>query len=142
LFRYSRSLNQMKKKKTHRKDEIGGVNTDVLKMYLMGAANPAHSNKVFNQVADVVDLHLDEPTANHHNIDPTEALFLQLQHAEKCLDAAIAARKTEFRIVHGIGSGKLKTEIHKMLSKHPHVVSFENAYHSRYGWGSTLVKLL
>ncbi|HWB63725.1 MAG TPA: Smr/MutS family protein, partial [Chitinophagales bacterium] len=60
---------------------------------------------------------------------------------EKALDKAIASGRLEFRVIHGYGKGKLKEEIHKILKKHPHVRSFENSYHSRYGYGSTLIYL-
>ncbi len=131
-----------KKKKPKQRDNLSGVNAELLKLYLMGAANPAHSNKLVSGAADVVDLHLDKTVTSKYSIDSTEALFLQMQQVEKSLDAAIAAGKFELRIVHGIGKGKLKSEIHKMLAKHADVVSFENDYHPRFGWGSTLVKLI
>ena len=67
------------------------------------------------------------------------AIEYQLDAMERALDNAIAKGKVELRIIHGIGKGKLRDEIHKALSKHPQVKSFENAHHSRYGWGSTIV---
>jgi len=127
-----------KKKKTNQQSDI---DANVLRMYLMGAANPVNSNKVFSQAADVVDLHLEKEATSKHKIDATEALFLQLEQVERSIDAAVASRKMEIRVIHGIGKGKLKAEIHKMLAKHPQVVSFENDHHIRYGWGSTLIKL-
>jgi hypothetical protein len=129
----------MKKKKKN--NQQNSVDANVLRMYLMGAANPAHSNKQFSQAADVVDLHLEKEVISKQNIDATNALFLQLEQVERSIDAAVASHKMELRVIHGIGTGKLKSEIHKMLAKHPQVVSFENDHHIRYGWGSTLIKL-
>nr|MBX2845837.1 Smr/MutS family protein [Saprospiraceae bacterium] len=43
-------------------------------------------------------------------------------------------------IIHGIGSGRLKTEVYDFLYKHPKVVRFANDYHPQYGMGATEVK--
>ncbi|HRN93688.1 MAG: Smr/MutS family protein [Chitinophagales bacterium] len=126
-----------KKKKT---PSQGSINTNVLKMFMMGAANPAASNKTFHNTADVVDLHLSQSDVKGYKIDATGALMLQLEQVERSIDAAVAARKMELRVVHGFGKGTLKEEIHKMLRKHPLVKSFENDYLPSYGWGSTLIK--
>jgi hypothetical protein len=106
----------------------------------MGATNPGFSNK-FEYRDEVIDLHLEKIHAGKGRIDPQEALFVQLDNFETALDRAIAAGKMEFRVIHGHGKGKLKEEVHKILDKHPHVRSYENDYHSRYGYGSTLIQL-
>ncbi|MCS6819870.1 MAG: Smr/MutS family protein [Chitinophagales bacterium] len=107
---------------------------------MMGAANPLQSDKFSRNIPDTVDLHFEVTCKSKDTPDATEILLLQLQEVEKCIDAAVAAGKTELRIVHGIGKGKLKEEIHKMLKKHPLVCSFENDYSPRYGWGSTIIR--
>ena len=74
-----------------------------------------------------------------NKIAPQDALFHQLDEFEKALDKAIAANKLEIRVVHGLGKGKLKEEIHKLLAKHPQVKTFSSEYSIRYGYGSTLI---
>ncbi|MCW5908570.1 MAG: Smr/MutS family protein [Chitinophagales bacterium] len=111
---------------------------ELLKMYMTGAANPGNSNKI-NYADDVVDLHLDQQQVGKNKIPPQDALFHQLDEFEKAMDKAIASGKLEFRVVHGLGKGKLKEAIHKLLDKHPQVKSYENSYHSKYGFGSTVV---
>ncbi len=115
-----------------------GLDPELLKMYLTGATNPKYSNKI-TDAADVLDLHLENVSTGKGNIPSTDALFHQLEEFEKQLDKAIAAGKLEFRVVHGLGKGKLKDEIHKLLDKHPHVQSYINDYSQRYGFGSTIV---
>jgi DNA-nicking Smr family endonuclease len=126
----------MKKKKDNNLD----FDPEVLRMYLMGATNPVHSNKI-NFAEDVIDLHLDQSQVGKGKIPAHDALFYQLEQFEAALDRAIAAGKMEFRVVHGHGKGKLKQEIYKLLDKHPQVRSYENTYHSKYGYGSTLIIL-
>jgi len=61
-----------------------------------------------------------------------------LEELDKFLDEAVVAGLSHVSIVHGIGTGKLKAAIEKMLSTHPHVSSFSTAEHYE---GITLVTL-
>ncbi|MBL7728959.1 MAG: Smr/MutS family protein, partial [Dinghuibacter sp.] len=40
-------------------------------------------------------------------------------------------------VVHGMGSGRLKEEIHEILKYRKEVKSFVNQYHPSFGYGST-----
>jgi dsDNA-specific endonuclease/ATPase MutS2 len=42
-------------------------------------------------------------------------------------------------VIHGIGSGKLKDEIHEILKYRKDVKSFVNQYDPRFGYGATEV---
>jgi dsDNA-specific endonuclease/ATPase MutS2 len=86
-----------------------------------------------------IDLHVDSTRFKGGKKDEKYAIEYQLDALETALDNAVVKGKVELRVIHGIGTGKLKDEIHKMLKKHAQVKSFENAYHPRYGWGSTIV---
>ncbi|MES2620988.1 MAG: Smr/MutS family protein [Bacteroidota bacterium] len=125
-------------KKKNKEKTTPGFDPELLKMYMMGGANPGFSNKVENS-EDVIDLHLEQREVGKGKIAPEDALFHQLDEFEKAMDKAIAAGKLEFRVVHGLGKGKLKQEIYKLLDKHPEVKSYKNEYHSRYGYGSTII---
>lgn len=126
-----------KKDKTNSANSLD-IDAELLRMYMMGAANPSHSYK--NEMyGDTIDLHVEKMQAGKGNIPPQDVLFHQLEEFETALDKAIAAGKFELRVVHGLGKGKLKEEIHKLLAKHPHVKRYSNDYHSRYGFGSTII---
>jgi hypothetical protein len=127
-----------KKKKQEEKSKPSDFDPELLKMYMMGGANPGFSTKV-EGANDIIDLHLDQKHVGKGKISPENALFYQLEEFEKAMDKAIAAGKLEFRVVHGLGKGKLKEEIYKLLDKHPDVKSYKNEYHSRYGYGSTII---
>jgi DNA mismatch repair protein MutS2 len=61
-----------------------------------------------------------------------------LEDLDKFLDKAVVAGLSQVSVIHGIGTGKLKAAIHKMLSTHPLVSSFTTAENYE---GLTLVKL-
>ena len=56
---------------------------------------------------------------------------------EKELDSAIMNNCSEITFIHGVGSGKLKYEISKILSKHPHVKYYQDADKQKFGYGAT-----
>ncbi len=63
------------------------------------------------------------------------------QEAERFLDAAVLHNAEEVRIVHGMGTGKLRACIHAMLKKHPRVESFRLGNYGEGQTGVTVVKL-
>lgn len=81
---------------------------------------------------DVIDLHLMSDDIEYH-------LQTQLDIFESELDKALVRGLNEFRVIHGIGEGVLKREIHEILKKHPHVLEYKNEYHPLYGMGSTKI---
>jgi hypothetical protein len=87
----------------------------------------------------VIDLHLPISVTQSEDFDPRFALQMQLDLFESELDAALAKGEIEIIVIHGIGSGVLKTEIHKLAKKHPHVAICINEYHPLYGFGSTKI---
>jgi dsDNA-specific endonuclease/ATPase MutS2 len=57
------------------------------------------------------------------------------------LEEAVARGFREVRIVHGKGTGVLRTTVHAILERHPLVESFRLADERRGGWGATIVFL-
>ena len=114
---------------------------DLLRQYMMGAASPTNGSK-YSRLPDVIDLHLDPNHLKNGKVGDQHAIEHQLSFFEKAIDTALTQNKSELRIVHGIGKGKLKSAIHQYLKKHPHVSSFDDSYHHKYGDGSTLVYFL
>jgi hypothetical protein len=85
----------------------------------------------------VIDLHIEKLTDYYKNLSNFEILTMQLQHFEKYYDLAIAHKQKTFTVIHGIGEGKLKEEIHDILKLKKEVKSFVNQYHELYGYGAT-----
>ena len=63
------------------------------------------------------------------------------QIVDKYLDDANLSKLETVRIVHGKGTGKLRTGIHSFLKKHPHVKSFRMGTYGEGEMGVTVVTL-
>lgn len=85
----------------------------------------------------VVDLHIDKLTDNWKHLSNFEILTLQLKEFEKYYDLAIAHYQPSLTIIHGVGTGKLRDEIHEILRTKRDVKSFINQYNAAYGYGAT-----
>ncbi len=64
-----------------------------------------------------------------------------LAELERYLDQAFLARMPWVRIIHGKGTGKLRTAVRKALTKNPHVLSWEEGKDGEGGDGVTVAKL-
>jgi hypothetical protein len=88
-----------------------------------------------------VDLHIEKLTPEWKHLSNFEILTLQLNTLEKYLDLAIAHHQHNLIVIHGVGTGKLKDEIHEILKSRREVRSFINQYDPRYGYGATEIFL-
>ena len=84
-----------------------------------------------------LDLHIEKLTREHAALNSFEKLALQLQTLEKYLDLAVAHHQPSMIVIHGVGTGKLRDEIHEILRVRGDVKSFINRYHPSYGYGAT-----
>jgi DNA mismatch repair protein MutS2 len=64
-----------------------------------------------------------------------------LELVDKYLDDAYLSSLSPIRLVHGIGSGRLKRAIAELLARHPHVETFASAPADEGGPGVTVVRL-
>lgn len=85
----------------------------------------------------VVDLHIEKLTNDWKHLSNFEMLTLQLNEFEKQMESAIAHYQPSIIMIHGVGSGKLKDEIHELLKVKREVKSFFNKYDPRFGYGAT-----
>jgi len=85
----------------------------------------------------VVDLHIEKLTDEWNQLSGYEILMLQLKTFDHFYDLAIAHRQNQFIVIHGIGEGKLRDEIHEKLKLKKEVKSFVNQFHHLYGYGAT-----
>ncbi|MBA2498170.1 MAG: hypothetical protein H0V30_00420 [Chitinophagaceae bacterium] len=85
----------------------------------------------------MVDLHIEKLSDDWKHQTNFEILSIQLKTFEKYYELAIQHYQPNLVVVHGIGSGKLRDEIHEILRLKKEVKSFVNQYHPLYGYGAT-----
>jgi len=85
----------------------------------------------------VVDLHIEKLTDKPESLSNLEKLDLQLRTFEKFYELAVFHHLPMMIVVHGVGSGKLRDEIHDVLRLKKEVKSFVNQYHPSFGYGAT-----
>jgi len=85
----------------------------------------------------LLDLHIEKLADDWQHLSTLEKLNLQLRTFEKYLDLAVAHHLPSMIAIHGIGTGRLKEEIHEILKYRRDVKSFINQYDPRFGYGAT-----
>ena len=72
-----------------------------------------------------------------HTFRPSDLGELIPAYLREC----VAHKFSTIRIIHGMGTGTLRTTVHAMLRKSPYVTSFQLGDELSGSWGATLVKL-
>jgi dsDNA-specific endonuclease/ATPase MutS2 len=114
------------------------IDPDALRTRMMSGTKLASNQNKPQQLSgeSTIDLHLD---LRADTINPDEVLDHQLNEFEKAYDNALVMNLGKLKVIHGIGAGILRNEIHKRLSKKPEVKYFEDADKERFGFGSTII---
>jgi hypothetical protein len=89
----------------------------------------------------VVDLHIEKITDDWKGLSNFEIINIQLKEFEKWYDLAVAHHQPNLIVIHGVGKGRLKEEIHEILKTKREVKYFVNQYDPRFGHGATEIFL-
>ncbi|GGH71947.1 hypothetical protein HNQ91_003336 [Filimonas zeae] len=85
----------------------------------------------------VVDLHIEKLTNEWQKMSNLEIISLQMKEFEKWYELALAHHQPTLVVIHGVGSGRLRDEIHDLLKVRSSVKTFINQYDARFGYGAT-----
>ena len=85
----------------------------------------------------VVDLHIEKLSDSWKHLSNFEILSIQLKEFEKYYELAVLNIQPTLTIIHGVGTGKLRNEIHELLKTKKEVKSFVNQFSASYGYGAT-----
>ncbi len=85
----------------------------------------------------IVDLHIEKITDDWKGLSNHQIVSLQLKTFEKYYDLAIAHMQPSLIVIHGVGTGRLREEIHEQLKHRKEVKTFINQYHPAFGYGAT-----
>lgn len=115
-----------------KKLELSGLAAKGFKIY--------EANKIkqhLEPARTVVDLHIEKLTNDGQHLSNFEILTIQLKEFDKWYDLAVAHKQPSLIVIHGVGKGKLKDEIHNELKLKKEVKYFVNQYDARFGYGAT-----
>lgn len=87
-----------------------------------------------------IDLHTHEILETESGMDATSLLRYQLSTFKRFLNSAREKRIKKLVVIHGVGSGVLKTEVRKHLSNQEDL-SFFDADFREYGKGATEIEI-
>jgi hypothetical protein len=99
--------------------------------------NAKEARKHLPPARTVVDLHIEKLHDNWEKLSNAEILDIQLREFEKWYELAVAHHQPNLIVIHGVGSGRLRDEIHDALRLKRDVKSFVNQYHPSFGYGAT-----
>jgi hypothetical protein len=89
----------------------------------------------------IVDLHIGELIENYAGLEAKDMLDVQINAFRSELEEAIEQGVKRIVFIHGVGNGKLKTNIRRELEKQYKKYEFQDASFAEYGYGATLVIL-
>lgn len=84
------------------------------------------------------DLHIEELLETHRGMTNSEILEVQMKHLKEFFGNMVAKRISRFVIIHGVGEGVLRQEVHSFLYAKKGV-KYWDADFSKYGRGATEV---
>jgi len=101
------------------------------------------NNDKYRTKSDIVevDLHIHEIVEDHAGLTDGEILDLQLKRFETVLDSAMHKKIKKIVFIHGVGQGRLKYEIARILDKKYPDLKYQDASFREYGYGATMVLL-
>lgn len=89
-----------------------------------------------------VDLHIESLVDNSKGLSNGEILEIQLARFQTALDLGIRSGTKRMVFIHGVGNGKLKHEVLRLLdTQYAGKVRYQDASFKEYGYGATMVML-
>ncbi|CAN5398276.1 DUF2027 domain-containing protein [soil metagenome] len=122
------------------------INNEDIKRMLIAKERTSFSEKKSiphlknQQLEKEVDLHIEELLNNWSGMTNAQLIDVQLKHMQKELDEAVANRYQRIIFIHGVGNGRLKSEVRRILSGYKGI-RFHDASYQRFGFGATEVLL-
>ena len=88
-----------------------------------------------------VDLHIHELIDDSKGLSNKEILDIQIDKFRSELEAAKRSGACKIVFIHGVGNGRLKSEIRRILDREYKYLYYQDASFKEYGYGATMVTL-
>ncbi|TRX70327.1 DUF2027 domain-containing protein [Carboxylicivirga sp. M1479] len=86
-----------------------------------------------------VDLHIDELIDSTAGMSNGEIITIQLDRFKQVMADNQTNKGRKLVFIHGVGNGKLKTEVRKLLDRQYKKHNYQDASFQEYGYGATMV---
>ncbi len=86
-----------------------------------------------------VDLHIEQLIDNYKSLTNSEIIDIQMTRFRSELENAIDKKIRKIVFIHGVGNGKLKHDIRRMLDTEFRKLRYQDASFKEYGFGATMV---
>ncbi len=123
------------------KDSKMDVDVEALKQAMFTKGDIAKEKKKKENPQEEVDLHIEKLVEDHASMSNAEILDIQVSRFRTALDSAIIHKIRRIVFIHGIGNGKLKHEIRRILEREYSTLRYQDASFKEYGYGATMVIL-
>ena len=120
--------------------EIGNLKTNINISQLVKITKPEVKEKIISSNKKATNNFKSKTISQEINVIGL-AVDEAIPIVDKYLDDAKLAKLETVRVVHGKGTGKLRTGIHTFLKKHPHVKNFRMGSFGEGEMGVTVVSL-
>ncbi len=93
-----------------------------------------------NDAIPEIDLHIEELTESNGGMTNGEIVTVQLRALEHFFQEMIRLRIRKFIVIHGVGEGKLKSEVRSFIKSRKGAYAYDADFR-RYGIGATEVEI-
>ncbi len=84
-----------------------------------------------------VDLHIEQLMPDKKGLSNVEIVRIQIETFMHYLQLAIVHHQERMIVIHGLGKGHLREEVHAILKQTKEVGRFRNEWSGKYGFGAT-----
>jgi len=84
-----------------------------------------------------IDLHIEQLVDNLKGLTNADIIKIQLDTLQRYIHLAVVHHQERMIVIHGLGKGKLRDEVHAVLKQTPEVSRFKNEWSGKYGFGAT-----
>jgi putative NIF3 family GTP cyclohydrolase 1 type 2 len=105
-------------------------------------AKPAEPVQKIKPDVEEIDLHIEELVEDVKSLDSGQIFEIQKARFIIALESGLTSKTRKMVFIHGVGNGKLKHEIRRLLdTQYAGLVYYHDASFKEYGFGATMVIL-
>jgi hypothetical protein len=103
----------------------------------LSQALPLITTRTIEAAKHEIDLHIEQLIDDKKGLSNADIITLQLNTLRHYLQLAVVHRQERMIVIHGLGKGKLREEVHIILKQTPEVSRYKNEWSGKYGFGAT-----